>query len=241
MKKIMLGAAALMTIAAPGLAHADDAGTIGVHYANLDPDGASSVDTYGLDLGYIHALDGGMAVQATASSDRIDSSGNFGVSYAAVALGAKMDGGSYYGWLTHETFFGDAFGVGIGGKWDVSQAVVDASVGYADFNSSGVTNVNLDGTWFFSDDLGVGAQVGYVDFDGANATTYGVNGTYRFAGTPIALNLGYQHIDGDGGNANRWSLGLQWQFGSSSAHDNAQNGATWNGAERQYQDTIFGG
>jgi hypothetical protein len=245
MKKYMMGAAALLAIAAPAVAHADDAGSLGIHYANIDPDvsGADSLDTYGLDLAYVHSLDGGMAVQATASSDRLDpGGGSLGVGYAAIALGTNMENASYYGWLSHENFIDDAFGIGIGGRWDVmAQAVVNASVGYADFDTAdSVTNVNLDGTWFFSDDLGVGAQVGYIDFDSGNATTYGVNGTYRFSGTPIAMNLGYQHIDGDTADANRWSIGFQWQFGTGSARENAEHGATWNGAERQYEDTLGG-
>ena len=59
MKKYMMGAAALLAIAAPAVAHADDAGSLGVHYSNIDPDasGADSVDTYGLDLAFVHALD----------------------------------------------------------------------------------------------------------------------------------------------------------------------------------------
>ena len=50
----------------------------------------------------------------------------------------------------------------------------------------------------------------------------------------------WARIDGDTADANRWSIGFQWQFGTGSARENAEHGATWNGAERQYEDTLGG-
>lgn len=242
MKKFLLGATVALAMAAPGLAHADDAGQVGAHYSGLDTSGPS-IDVYGLDFAYAHTTSGGLIVQADASSDRIDASGsNYGIGYAAVNLGVRNQNSSFYGYLGHTdlVFAGDAFNVGIGGQLYFSSATLNGSVGYGDYDWGGVTNVNVDGTWFFSDNFGVYGQAAYNDFDGNyTVTTYGVGVDWRFDNSPIALNLGYQKADDDA-DVDTWRIGFTWNFGTDTLRQQSQSGASWDGARRQYQDVIYG-
>jgi hypothetical protein len=109
-----------------------------------------------------------------------------------------------------------------------------------------MTQENLDGTYFFNDNLGVTASFSHGDVAApgpdTNGNVYGISGAYRFASHPITLSLGYSKGDLNAGDINMWHIGFAWDFGSDSLHDRATHGPGWNGANTLYntaQTLIF--
>jgi hypothetical protein len=242
MKKYLLGAAAALAIAAPGLAHAEDAGSVGVHYANIDPSGGDSADVYGLDITYAHDFSNGWTVQGDGSSERISGGIGFdeGVGFAALSAGMRGESGDYYGFVGNADFFEAITMAGVGGRWNVNNATIGGDVGYADLQDGHAWQADVNGAYFLNNNFGLNADLGYVDFSdgGGHATVWGLGGTYRFTGSPVALDLGYQRGSEDSEHDNVWRLGLSWQFGSDSAQSYAQHGANFDGSRHFYNEIL---
>lgn len=245
MKKYLLSAAAALAIAAPGVASADDAADIGFHYANVEPDGGSDFDIYGLDGAYAHTFGSGMVLQFEGQSDRFDGGGTAGTGYAAVSFGMRNQSHAVYGFVG----MGDAFSVsttnvGVGGQLYLGSATINGSIGYADFDDvdANVTDARVDGTWFFTDNLGLTGKVGWAEAEGAGPdfdwTTLGLGGAWRPTGSNFTINAGYENIDTDGGEADVWRLGLTYNIGTGSERERSQRGASLNGARNLYEDSL---
>jgi hypothetical protein len=231
MKKYLLGAAAALAIAAPGLAHADS-GQVGAHYNNVNPSGGSDVNVYGLDLAYSHDLSNGWTIQADGASERLDSSGShIGQGYIGLSAGVRNDSYSMYGYVGHGTVVGfvDGFGVGVGGQMYFQSATLNGSVGYADGDGGHITEVDVNGTWFFNDNFGLTGDANYSDFDFETVTSLGIGATWRFTGSPVALDVGYQDYSDDA-DSSVWRIGLTWNWGTDSAREQSQKGPSWDGA-----------
>ena len=239
MKKYLMGAAAAIAIAAPGVAAADS-GQIGVNYANLDPSGGSSINVYGLNLAYSHDMSNGWTVQGDGASERFDSSGHVGQGYVGVSAGARNDQNSFYAFLGHGEILGglDGFGGGIGGQIFCPNATVNGSLGYIDFDGLHATSADVNGAWFVNDNFAVNGDVSYTDFDFANVSTYGVGATWRFSGSPVALDVGYQKLAGDA-DGNVWRIGLTFNWGTDSAREQSQKGPSWDGARTLYHNALY--
>jgi hypothetical protein len=242
MKKILMGAAAALAVAMPGVASADTA-EVGFHFGNIEPDGGSDADIYGLDGGYSHAFSNGWTLQLDGQVDRLDVGGDLGSSYGAVNLGMRNDSHSFYGFVGMSDAFALSFtNIGVGGQLYLGQATINGSIGYSDADAGvNVTNARVDGTWFLNDNFGLTAEAGWAEAEAGGDidwTTLGVGGAWRFAGTGFTLNGGYQNIDADGGEADVWRLGLTYHIGTASERERSQSGASWNGARRTYEDTL---
>lgn len=242
MKTYLLTAAIAAALAAPGVAAAQDSGQVGVHYGSLDANGSSSsIDLYGIDLGFSHQMNGGLVLQADGASDRLSVSGsNAGIGFAAVSVGTRNDSYALYGTLGNSSLaFADAITAGVGGQLYLGQATLNGSVVYGDFDGADATDVHADGTYFFNDNLGVSAEAGYIDFSSTSISTYGVGGVWRPTGSPFSIDLGYQNADVDGGpNIDTWRIGFAYNFGTATAREQSQSGASFNGARRFYQDIL---
>ena len=57
-----------------------------------------------------------------------------------------------------------------------------------------------------------------------------------FTGSPAALSIGYERLDADFADVDRWKIGIAWQFGTDSLRQASQT--NWNGANRTYQDSV---
>lgn len=240
MKKLLLGAAAALAIAAPGVAAADSA-DVGISYSNTDAGGGFDFDTWSLNGAYVHDLDGGLILQFDGSHDRLDTGGgtDLGVSYGAVNFGTRNDTYAFYGFVG----FGDLFAVsstnyGIGGQYYLSNMTFNASYGMSDWDGGlDMSNLHVDGTYFFTDNFGVSAEAGKTDLDFDDYTTLGVGAVWRPAGTNFTFNAGYRNFDFDGGDADQWRLGFTYNIGSGSARENSQSGASLNGARTLFEET----
>jgi hypothetical protein len=239
MKKYLIGAAAALAIAAPGIAAAQTTGNVGVNVGNLDIDGSDDIDIYGLNAGVAHDF-GSWTVQGDATSERLDvGGGDLGIGNVTVSAGVRNDSHAVYGFFGHSTFGSDSLNFGIGGQYHLNQMTFNGSVGYADFDGADMTAVNVDGTYFFTDNFGAMAEVGYGELDGfgpdSDWTTFGVGGVYRFTASPVALNFGYRRTEGVSFDADLLRLGVSLPFGTDTAREDARSGATFNGGRRLYE------
>jgi len=243
----MFGVAVAAAMVAPAIAHADDTkGSLGVHYNNLDPSGSGHIDQYGIDAAVSHDFSNGWTVQGDGVSDRLHLSGaSLGVGYEAVSAGVRNGQYAAYGFVGLSDLSGSsATNVGLGGQWFSNNIVLDGSVGYSDFDNTDahVTQIGVDGAYFFNDNLSVAAEYGHTHFDtsGADndANIYGVSGSYRLASSPVTFSLGYDRVDSDTSDGNVWRIGASWDFGTGSLHERATTGPSWSGARNLYDQTI---
>ncbi len=241
MKKLLTGAAIAAALIAPAVASADT-GSVGVHYGNFDA-GAFDLDLYGLDLSYNHELSNGWLLQGDAASDRLDTGGNIGLGYVNISAGKRNDHHALYGFVGHNNIaFSDSINIGVGGQVYMPQATINGSLSYADFDGGGATNVHADGTYFFSDNFGATLDLGYIDFDGGpSANIYGIGAVYRFADCPWSIDAGYKVSDFDGSTeVDVIHIGFNINFGTGSAREQSQSGASFNGGNRLYRDILSG-
>ncbi|MEZ6022551.1 MAG: hypothetical protein R3C16_03845 [Hyphomonadaceae bacterium] len=246
MRKYLMGAAALAAFAAPGLAHADSA-QVGLGIANADfSGGGGDADFLRLEGAYSHNTGNGLVLQLDGLHDRIDiGPGDLGNSYGAVNLGVRSDTHAFYGFVGLSDMVAlSGVNLGIGGQLYMSRATINASLGYADFDTADVsiTDLHVDGTWFFTDNFGVGAEAGWAEGEFSpdiDWTTLGLFGTYRFAGSPVSVNLGYRNQDFDGGGeVDTWRLGFTYNIGTSSEIERSRDGASFNGARELFESSY---
>ncbi|WP_395646064.1 porin [Terricaulis sp.] len=248
MRKYLVGAAAVTAmLAAPGLASADS-GSVGVSVGNFSADGGGEADFWTLNGAYTHDLDNGWTMQFDGEHASLDGGGstNLGSGYGAVALGMRNDQYAFYGWVGLSDAFVSATQLGIGGQWYLGQMTFNGSLGYADAdNAYNVTDIHVDGTYYFNDNLGLGAEYTTTSFDSSGGSdldidTWGINGVWRFTGSPFQVNAGYRWSDTDFGDLDTWQLGFSYHFGTDSARGESQSGSSWNGANTLGRETLLG-
>lgn len=240
MKKILLGAAAAMAIAAPGVAAADTNAVIGAHYSNTDFD-SFDFDSYGINGAFSHDLRSGAVLQMDGRWNRLDvGSGapDLGGSYGAVHYGMRNDAYSFAGFIGFSDFFAlSGTGVGIEGQMFLGNVNLGGSLGYADYDGElDATNVQVDGAYFFTPNLALTGVVAYTEVDfgpggDADFTTLGIGGEWRFDGSPFSINAGYRNHDFDGGDADTWLIGFNVDLGTGSVQDRTRSGPGLTGAQ----------
>ncbi|MBS0384005.1 MAG: tail fiber domain-containing protein [Proteobacteria bacterium] len=121
-----------------------------------------------------------------------------------------------------------------------SQAMLEGSLSYSDWSDLDLnaTNVQVDGSWFFTPDFSASAVVGYTSANeggnNGNFTTYGLSGEYRFADTPTSVSLGWRRLEGEGDHSDTWSIALTFDLGTGTLQDRTTKGPSWNGARSVY-------
>jgi hypothetical protein len=236
MKKILLGAAAAIAIAAPSVAAADTNAVIGAQYSNTDFDG--------FDFDFSHDMHGGV-LQMDGRWNRLDiGSGapDLGTSYGAVHYGVRNDSHSFAGFVGLSDFFAlSGTGVGVEGQMFLGAFNLNGSLGFVEYDELfDLMNAQVDGAYFITPNLAITGLVAFTeaDFDGgsdSDFTTYGVGGEWRFDGSPFSITGGYRNHDFDGGDADTWMLGFNVDLGTGSVQDRTRSGPGFNGA-----DALFG-
>jgi hypothetical protein len=245
MKKILLGAAAVVAASAmTGVAAADTA-DVGVHIGNIEADASGDADFWGLSGAYSHQMDGGLVLQLDGQHDSIDLGADLGFSYGAVNLGMRNDSHALYGFAGLADWAAlSVIGGGVGGQLYLGNFTVNGSVGFASSDDADldVTVVNVDGTYFFTDNFGLTGQARFGDTEigGAESevTTLGLGAAWRITGSNFTLNGGYQSIDGDFDEGDAWRFGVTYNIGTGSERERSQSGASFNGARNLYEETV---
>jgi hypothetical protein len=228
---------------------AADTTTVGVHTGNIDFDVDDS-DYYGLNGGWTHDFSGGWTIQADGEVNSADIGADYGTSYGAVGVGLRNDTYSLYGFVgLGDVFAGSTTFYGVGGQFYTGPFVLGASYGAGEsedfiFPAIEVSQFSFDAAWYITPDIGVSAELATGEFDlgfGADADLerYGVGAVWRITGTPISLSGDWRHDELDGGiggtlEIETLTFGVNLTFGVDTAHEQATDGPSWDGARDIY-------
>lgn len=252
MKKILLGAAAALAIAAPGVALADTSGYVEGGYEGTEYDPGSEYDALHLGGGIYHSM-GGWAIQAdgrTVNQEWDGSSGDDGHGYAAVHAateGGAWDFGGFVGLLD---YYGDG-GMMIGGetRTNFSNLSLQGNLGYAEFDEFteySLLDGRIDAAFFFMPNFAVTGGVARSEWDYApnnyEATSLSVGAAFQFA---QHFTVSGEYIYGDwerdtGGDyeTDTFRIALRFDIDGGSLQDVTNDGASWNGGAALHESML---
>jgi hypothetical protein len=224
MRKYLLGAAALLAIAAPGVASAQS-GYIDLGYQSSEADlGGTDVEGDGWTLGGATAWggDGSLGVQldGLVSSAEGDSGGDSTTWTVGGHLFSRSSGGLIGGFANFGNVDIDGGGdfdvwtVGLEGQLYMARTTIDGAVSYSEAEDldAEMTAVDAGLTHFFTDNFSAGGAVGFGSIEtglgDGDATTFGLNAEWQFATAPISIFGGWQHVEIDDIDADADTLGI---------------------------------
>lgn len=242
MKNVLLGAAAALVIAAPGVAAADTSGLVGLSYNTLDDDLDGDKEDY-LDLSgsVVTTLNGDLKLQFDGSIQDMghgDHTDTHGTAVAHVFMrNHDFAFGGFGGLTTGES---DGYVIGAEGALYLDRLTLAGSAffgGDREYEDDEKSGVHAAGTYFFSDNFSVGADVSYYDFDYGggqqDGTIYGINAEYQFA-NGVSVFGGWHTSDedyyGSDKEVDSFSIGLRYNFGTGSLIARDRDGASMLGA-----------
>lgn len=239
MKKFLLGAAAALAIAVPGVAAAQS-GYVDLGYSSSEGDVAGiDVEGDGWTLGGATAWggNGGLGGQfdATLGESEDTSTWNIGghlfTRSDSYLFGAFLN----YGSVEPDGAGGDynSWTGGIEGQWYADRTTFDWAVSYSDAEDLDATFTGADVglTHFVTDNFSFGGGLGFgnVEVAGFDADTlnYGIGAEWQFASAPISIYGGWNHFDIDDFDteADTLSVGVRYNWGGSLLERN-RNGAS---------------
>lgn len=253
MKKFMLGAAAALALAAPGVALADTSGSVDFSFNTLDDDTDSAKEDY-ITLGGSVAteLNNGWWLEFDAAVGDMNHSGHTDAFSGTVAhLFTRNDSYAFGGFAGYTSWETNGWFIGAEGELYLGRFTLDgnALIGSNREDSQEQMSVGAGGTYFFTDNFSAGADVNWFewDFGGSgntqDGTVYGVNAEYRFTGSGFSVFGGYHTGDldnfGTSSDVDSFTIGLRFNFGTGSLIEADRSGASMNGGEQLLRDQIF--
>ncbi len=228
MRNWIIGAAAIVALAVPGVAAAQT-GYVGAQFGNIEND-ADDTDFYGVEGAVAFAGSGSIVFEVNANYNDIDEGdegyGLVGHVYgrnddhlfgAFVGIGGSDDSETYVVGLEANKYFAN---------WTLAGALAYGNNDDADVDGFGV---NVEGRFFINDNFRLDGSIGWAnlenDVDDEDAFAYGVGGEYQFASVPISVTAAYNTVDFDGGDVDTWSIGLRYNWGGT-LRDRDRNGAS---------------
>jgi len=229
MRNWIIGAAAILALAVPGVAAAQT-GYVGAQFGNVDTDGGDD-DFYGVEGAVAFAGSGSIVFEVDAGYTDFDEGdegyGLVGHVYgrnddhlfgAFVGISSGNDSETYIVGLEANKYFAN---------WTLAGAVAYANNDDADVDGFGV---NAEARYFINDNFRLDGSIGWANLDNGagddeDGFAYGVGGEYQFASVPVSITAGYGTVDFDGGDADTWSIGLRYNWGGT-LRDRDRNGAS---------------
>lgn len=242
MKKFLVGAVATAALLTPAIASADTNAVVGVQAGNTDFDGGD-FDHYGLNGGFSHDFSNGWTFQFDGDHSRLSGDGDPDLStgYGAAHMAMRNDTYALGGFVSMDEFFAlSGTGFGVEGQYYLNNVVVGGSLGVVSFDDAdiGATSLQLDGAYFFSPNLSVNALIaqteGNDDID-EDWTSWGIGGEYRLSASPISIAANWRNDEFDGYDADTWTIGVNFDFGTGSLHERATNGPSLQGARNLHE------
>lgn len=228
MKKFLLGAAAALAIAVPGVASAQS-GYVDLGYSSSEGDVAGfDVEGDGWTFGGATAWGGngslGGQFDATIGESENTSSWNIGGH-----LFTRDDNYLFGGFVNYGNTEPDgapdssAWTAGVEGQWYAGRNTFDWAISYSDAEDLDATFTGADVglTHFATDNFSFGGGLGFGNVDVAgfdsNTMTYGIGAEYQFASAPISIYGGWNHaeIDDFDTQADTLSVGVRYNWGGS--------------------------
>ena len=226
MKKLFLGAAALMALAAPGVSAAQT-GYIGADYGSTDIDGLGSDDAWGVS-GAVE-LTPNVAIDAGVTDNDSDTAwGATGHLYTN--NDARLLGG-FVG--VSDSDVSTSWTVGAEGQWYFGDTTLAAAASYAndDDNEVDAYGVNGEIRYFVDQNFRIEGGLGWFNLDTPvgddTAVSLGVGGEFQFTSAPISLGVGYTRTQTDDTDieADTVTATARWNFGGGTLHDRDHTGA----------------
>jgi len=250
MKKILLGAAAAIAIAAPSVAFADTSGYVEGGYENTEYDSGSEFDAIHLGGGFYHSM-GGWAIQSDARMVNQEWNNPFGddshgyAALHAVTEGGPWDFGAFIGLLD---YYGDSGKmIGAETRTNFGNLSLQGTLGYGDFESFSDYNVwdaHLDASFFLSPNFAITGGAGYTEWDAftdSDALTLALGGAFQFA-NGFTLAGEYVNTDADNSGAgwetDTFRVSLRFDINGGSLQDITNDGASWNGGVQLHETML---
>ena len=241
MKKLLLGAAAALAVAAPGIAAAETSGNIDFSLGATEYDGGSEFDQTNLGGAVQFDTGAGWTVQLDGRTSNVEFDGSSGTSstgYAAAHATTSNGAWDFGGWAGLVNYYGTG-GWTIGGetRTNFGNFSVQGSIGYSSietFSDFETMSYQVGGAYFFTPNFSVNASAALHDIDAGftdiEMTDLGVGAAYGF-GNGFEVYGGYVSSDfdfsGSSTDADTWNLGLRYHFNGGTLQDNANDGASW--------------
>ncbi|WP_135212303.1 hypothetical protein [Vitreimonas flagellata] len=239
MKKYLLGAAALLAIAAPSVAAAQN-GYVDLSYQSAEADvGGLEADGEGWTLGGATSWggDGTFGVQLDALVGEAEDSSSYNVGGHLFTRNGNYLFGGFANYGNTDVDGGDevdAWTVGLEGQYYLSRTTLDAALSYGEGDDidAEFTGLDLGATHFLTDNFSFSGGVGFGSIEGAgdeaDVISYGLGAEYQFASAPISLFGGWQHaeIDDADAEADSLSVGVRYNFGGQTLLERNRSGAS---------------
>jgi hypothetical protein len=242
MKKVILGAAAALAIAAP--AHAATGYIEANAEATNHDNAASDFTAFALGGAVTESFSNGWMVQGDAQTNDTSYDGaslDDAQSYAAVHAAFRNDQYSLGGFIGLNSIFDYSVRMlGAEGQWYFSNATLTGNLTYAQADDSVDTDswgADIGGTYFVNDNFGINGNVGYTDFDSGSsqdAWNIGVGAEYQLASSPVSLFADYNHVDDDTFDTDTFRIGARLNLGTGSLKERTNSGASLDGARQVF-------
>lgn len=234
MRKLFLGAAAIVALAAPGVASAN--GYVGLDYTNVDVDGAGSADGFGVSGSVVLtpniALD---AAVGTSDNDSGDDATSFGGTAHLFTNNSSYLFGGFVGFGTVDNDVADTttWGGGAEGQYYMNNVTLAGALSYATNDDADVDAWGIDGQarYFVSENFRLQGGLGWYNVDAGaggddNAINLNVGGEYLFSSVPVSVGVGYSNIQFDEADASidAVSATVRYNFGGGSLLDRDRSG-----------------
>ncbi len=230
MRNWIIGAAALLAVAAPGVAAAQT-GYVGAVYADSETNNFDS-EAYGVEGAVAFSGSGSIVFEVNASIlDSDDSDTGTAVTghvYSRndshlfggfVGIADANDSTTWTAGLEASKFYD---------RWTLAGAVAYGNNDDANVDGYGV---NVEARVFPTDNFRLSGNIGWANVDAGaaddDAFTYGVGGEYQFAALPISIAAGYNRTEFDNSNveSDAVTVAVRYNWGGS-LFDRDRNGAS---------------
>ncbi len=232
MRTWIIGAAAVLALAVPGVAAAQATGYVGAVYANSDSDAGDDSDAWGVEGAVAFSGSGSIVFEVDAAAIEPDegdtSTALVGHVYARnddhlfggfVGISDNNDSNTWFAGLEANKYFTN---------WTLAGAVAYGNNDDAEADGWGV---NAEARYFVTDNFRLQANVGWASIDSDagddDATQLGVGGEYQFNAIPISIAAGYAHTEFSDADfeADTVTVGVRYNWGGT-LRDRDRNGAS---------------
>lgn len=231
MRNWIIGAAAILAVAAPGVAAAQT-GYVGAVYGNAETDPGDDADFYGIEGAVAFAGSGSIVFEVDASlTDSDDTDTGYGITghvYSRndqglfggfIGIGGSDDSETWTAGLEASKFYTN---------WTLAGALYYANNDDADADGYGI---NAQARYFVHDNFRVQGNLGWASIDAGagddDAFVYGIGAEYQFASTPISIGAAWNHAEFSDSNfeSDALTLGVRYNWGGT-LRDRDRNGAS---------------
>ncbi|MDX2277610.1 MAG: hypothetical protein NW206_19340 [Hyphomonadaceae bacterium] len=225
MRKLFLGAAAAIALAAPGVAAAN--GYVGLDYNNVDADGIGSEDSFGVSGSVV--LTPNFALDAAVAENDDDTA--WGATGHLFTNNSSYLFGGFLGFTGNDDT--TSWGGGVEGQYYMNNVTWAGAVSYGTNDDSDVDawGINGEGRYFVSENFRLEAGLGWFSVDGGggaddDAISLGVGGEYQFSAAPISVGLGYTNTQFDEADLDidTFQATVRYNFGGGSLMDRDRSG-----------------